>query len=145
MSKQETEKKREIEMEINEVETGEKYLRKFSVKFSRDVKVTDQGDLVLHAEAGIPKTGSDYPADKKFWIERVEIRPLSERHCEVVCFYAEKPRKKKKRKYSFPTVSRCPRCGATDTIATSTQGKVQYRRCLRAVCRHTYHVIGPKS
>lgn len=59
----------------------------------------------------------------------------------------EKPvtdEKKEKITYSFPTQSRCPRCRTTDTIATSTQGKIQYRRCLRAICRHTYTVIGMK-
>jgi len=50
----------------------------------------------------------------------------------------------KKQKYSFPTVSQCPRCRGTDTRARSTQGKVQYRICLAAVCRKRYAVIGTK-
>lgn len=56
----------------------------------------------------------------------------------------DKPAGKKRIRYSFPTVSRCPRCRTTDTVATSTQGKIQYRRCLRAICRWTYQVIGKK-
>jgi len=51
---------------------------------------------------------------------------------------------KSKQKYSFPTVSVCPRCLGTQTRARSTQGKVQYRICLAPVCRHRYHVIGTK-
>ena len=47
-------------------------------------------------------------------------------------------------RYSFPTVSKCPRCGGTQTRATSTQGKVQYRKCLAPVCRWRYTVIGTK-
>lgn len=54
----------------------------------------------------------------------------------------EKP--KEKNVYSFPTQSRCPRCQTVDTQAVSTQLNVQYRKCLRAVCRHTYTVIGKK-
>ena len=44
--------------------------------------------------------------------------------------------------YSFPTRSRCPECKATDTIAISTQAKVQYRECRK--CGNTYTVIGQK-
>ena len=50
----------------------------------------------------------------------------------------------KKVVYSFPTQSKCPRCGTTETTAYSTKGKVQYRRCLRAICRWNYQVIGQK-
>ena len=46
--------------------------------------------------------------------------------------------------YSFPTRSRCPRCGAPDTKATSTQGEIQYRECIRPVCRHTFKVQGSR-
>jgi len=46
--------------------------------------------------------------------------------------------------YAFPTKGRCPRCGVTDTIATSTQGDTQYRQCRRAVCRKTFAVKGNK-
>lgn len=44
--------------------------------------------------------------------------------------------------YDFSHGKRCPRCKTTDTVARSTQGRVQYRRCLRAVCRKTYSVVG---
>jgi len=49
-------------------------------------------------------------------------------------------------KWSFPTVSRCPRCGTTDTICRRTDNKLgrQYRICKRAVCRKTYTVFGEK-
>jgi len=56
----------------------------------------------------------------------------------------EKPPKKAEPIYAFPTKSRCPRCKQTDTEATSTQGKWQYRRCTRAICRHAYQVEGTK-
>lgn len=46
--------------------------------------------------------------------------------------------------YAFPKVNPCPRCHATDTVATSTQGKVQYRQCTRAICRDNFKVIGQK-
>lgn len=47
-----------------------------------------------------------------------------------------------KEAYAFPTKSRCPRCGALDTKATSTQGKIQHRQCQRAICRRRYTVKG---
>jgi len=46
------------------------------------------------------------------------------------------------RKYSFPSPVKCPRCGATDTEAYSTKGRIQYRRCRRAVCRRNFTVQG---
>jgi len=51
-------------------------------------------------------------------------------------------KKTKERRYSFPTVSRCPRCGVTQTRATSTQGRVQYRKCLAPICGKSYTVFG---
>lgn len=45
-------------------------------------------------------------------------------------------------RYAFPSVSCCPRCGANDTQATSTQGNTQYRKCVRGVCRRRYSVMG---
>lgn len=48
----------------------------------------------------------------------------------------------KEQAWSFPSKSRCPRCGATDTIALSTQGNKQYRQCSRGVCRKHYSVTG---
>lgn len=51
---------------------------------------------------------------------------------------------KKAKMWSFPTVSRCPRCGALDTQAYSTKGPTQYRRCRRAICRNGYAVRGKK-
>lgn len=44
--------------------------------------------------------------------------------------------------YAFPTKSRCPRCGVTDTKAVSTQAGIQYRQCQRAICRKSYAVFG---
>ena len=46
--------------------------------------------------------------------------------------------------FAFPSRSRCPRCGTVDTVALSTQGDVQYRRCLRAICRKRYAVRGER-
>ena len=48
----------------------------------------------------------------------------------------------KTRAWSFPTRSRCPRCAAADTVATTTRGPTQYRRCTRATCRFRYTVRG---
>ena len=48
-------------------------------------------------------------------------------------------------RYSFPTVSRCPRCGSTNTRAYSTKKQVQYRVCLAPICRHKYSVYGQKA
>lgn len=52
-----------------------------------------------------------------------------------------------KKRYVFPRQGdiKCPECGLCETIATSTQGKIQYRRCTRAipVCSHPlFKVIG---
>jgi hypothetical protein len=54
--------------------------------------------------------------------------------------------KKKQKQWSFPTVSKCPRCGTTDTICARTDPKMgwQYRKCQRAICRHRYRVQGVK-
>lgn len=49
-----------------------------------------------------------------------------------------------RQRWAFPTVNRCPRCGANDTQATSTQGDRQYRRCVRPVCRKTFTIFGKK-
>lgn len=46
--------------------------------------------------------------------------------------------------FSFPTRSRCPRCASTNTIAVSTQGGVQYRKCRSVVCRTSYKVFGDR-
>ena len=50
--------------------------------------------------------------------------------------------KPKTKRWSFPTVSTCPRCRGTQTRAVSTQGKVQYRKCLAPICQKRYTVIG---
>jgi hypothetical protein len=47
-------------------------------------------------------------------------------------------------RYSFGTVSKCPRCGSTNTIATSTVGQYQYRVCRQPACRWRYKVFGTK-
>lgn len=44
--------------------------------------------------------------------------------------------------YDFSHGRRCPRCQTTDTLCRSTQGGIQYRKCLRAVCKHNYSVVG---
>jgi hypothetical protein len=46
--------------------------------------------------------------------------------------------------YAFPTKSRCPRCGGTNTKAVSTQGNRQFRECQTPVCRFKYSVEGTK-
>jgi transcription elongation factor Elf1 len=51
---------------------------------------------------------------------------------------------KPQKKWAFPTVSKCPRCGATETKATHTDSKLgrQYRQCQRGICRKNYSVEG---
>jgi len=46
--------------------------------------------------------------------------------------------------YSFPTRSRCPRCGTENTRGYCTRGMVQYRKCLAPICRCRYAVTGVK-
>ena len=45
-------------------------------------------------------------------------------------------------KYAFPNASQCPRCRTHDTIATSTKGNKQYRRCRRCIGGWNYCVTG---
>ena len=44
--------------------------------------------------------------------------------------------------YSFPTRSRCPRCGSSQTRALSSQEQIQYRVCIIPTCRHHYKAAG---
>lgn len=48
--------------------------------------------------------------------------------------------KKKGKRYVFPRQGdiKCPECGLCETVATSTQGPIQHRKCTRAVpiCTH---------
>ena len=44
--------------------------------------------------------------------------------------------------YSFPTKSRCPRCGSTNTTRTSSYNATQYRQCRMPVCRYRFPVKG---
>ena len=46
--------------------------------------------------------------------------------------------------YAFATKARCPRCKSLNTRAYSTNGDVQYRECLMAVCRHRFVARGEK-
>lgn len=39
----------------------------------------------------------------------------------------------------------CPRCLTGDTVAYSTNGKIQYRKCRRGVCRHRFTVRGRRG
>jgi len=60
---------------------------------------------------------------------------------------AKKPGRNRKAdslRWSFPSVVKCPRCGANDTRAYSyylEKGR-QYRHCIRGVCRHKFSVTG---
>jgi len=56
----------------------------------------------------------------------------------------EQIKEKQQKKWAFPTVSKCPRCGTTETKATHTDGKNgrQYRQCQRAICRKNYSIEG---
>jgi len=44
--------------------------------------------------------------------------------------------------YSFPSRSRCPRCGSAGTSSYSTDKDKQYRKCQGPLCRKNYCVIG---
>jgi len=43
-------------------------------------------------------------------------------------------------RYAFPTRSRCRSCGSLRTLAASTQGRYQHRKCQR--CGANYKEIG---
>ena len=45
-------------------------------------------------------------------------------------------------RYSFPTKVRCPLCGCIRTLAYSTQGQIQYRKCLNGICELRFKIIG---
>lgn len=51
-------------------------------------------------------------------------------------------------RYMFVYRAECPYCGSTETLATSTRGQVQYRKCQAEECRgdddgrRTFKVIG---
>lgn len=53
-----------------------------------------------------------------------------------------KKSKKNRQKFTFPKQPRCPRCNYVQTRAVSTQGQNQYRRCLNAICRNRFTVVG---
>lgn len=55
---------------------------------------------------------------------------------------AAKKKTKDAQEFSFPTKSRCPRCGGMQTNATTTREGKQYRTCASAVCRNRYCVAG---
>lgn len=44
--------------------------------------------------------------------------------------------------YSFPSRSRCPRCGSTQTERYASSGRIQRRRCRVPTCRLRYKVTG---
>jgi len=46
--------------------------------------------------------------------------------------------------YSYPTKSRCPRCGSLQTDRLWEYEGVQHRRCRAAICRHKYKIHGVK-
>ena len=75
--------------------------------------------------------------------------PSSEQTSKTPNSGDDKPKNRRghrKRQWSFPTISRCPRCGSDNTIATRTDTKKgwQYRLCRQAVCRKSYPVKGEK-
>lgn len=57
------------------------------------------------------------------------------------------PKKKSEPKviYDFPRKPRCPgKCKTQNNVATSTQGPVQYRKCMHPICGITFKVTGVK-
>ena len=114
-----------------------------SVIDGRAVRNIKKGEIIINDREeymNIPpniidcKATRDIKAGERLW--PVETNPPADTQ-------PEKP-KKKKVKYAFPSKSRCPRCGSTQTVTLSTQKNVQYRKCQMAVCRWTYTVVGGK-
>lgn len=46
--------------------------------------------------------------------------------------------------YSFPSKSRCPRCGTLDTKRTGSYADTQYRECKAPICGKKYSVVGTR-
>lgn len=49
-----------------------------------------------------------------------------------------------RQRFSFPTVSPCPRCHGTQTRARSTQGRIQYRVCQAPICQYRFSIQGSR-
>ncbi len=132
----------------------ESYGVKLDIKLSRDKLVRAiielQNNQTNPDSPGIDKdTGSENNEGTKNNTEAAQLKTESDtesdsKETSEQNQQDDKPKIRKKDSYSFPTRSRCPRCGAIETEAYRTDGKVQYRRCRRAVCRINYQVIGTK-
>jgi len=106
-----------------------------------DKQVDDKVDKPVDDKVDKPVDDKvDKPVDDKV------DKPVDDKVDKPVDDKVDKPagKKKKKIRYAFPTVSRCPRCKTTDTVAYRTAKNIQYRRCLRAICRWSYSVRGKK-
>lgn len=44
--------------------------------------------------------------------------------------------------YAFPRSVPCPRCKVSNTLATSTRGSIQLRKCQQPICQNTFKVSG---
>jgi len=92
-----------------------------------------------------PKVGNEKPAAVDDTIDKPVDDTIDKPVDDAETIVNRKTKiENKKVIYAFPTQSRCLRCGTTDTTAYATKGRIQYRRCLRAICRHTYTVTGQK-
>lgn len=76
--------------------------------------------------------------------EHIRNEPIGDLQLDPIKSQPVPVKSKTKIEYAFPTKSRCPRCQTTDTFAYKTNGNVQYRKCQRAICRHSYPVFGTK-
>ena len=65
------------------------------------------------------------PADE---IETVDRKPETLENGQKLVTLARDPR-------------HCPRCGSWNTVAVSTQGRIQYRKCRNAICRFGFKAI----
>lgn len=54
----------------------------------------------------------------------------------------EPPAPPSARVWTWPGKARCPRCHSVETSRVSDDGPTQYRRCARAICRHSFKVQG---
>lgn len=49
-----------------------------------------------------------------------------------------------KKEICFARNPKCPRCGASDTVAVSTTGIIQYRKCRVPICRASFKQLAVK-
>jgi len=82
---------------------------------------------------------------KKFLKEKPTVDKSAENASKVTAtdeIATAAPGAKREVKYAFPNASQCPRCRTYNTVATSTKGNKQYRKCRRCIGGWNYCVTG---